>query len=45
VCIGSTSINVPQTTLTAGAGGAGGASPGNAGATGLSTNAIGCQFF
>jgi len=45
VCVGAASINVPQTMLVAGTGGAGGTSPANAGATGTSTNAIGCQFF
>jgi hypothetical protein len=45
VCVGSSTITIPQSTLMGGTGGAGGPSSGNAGATGVSTRAIGCAFF
>jgi hypothetical protein len=45
VCLGSATITVPQSTLTAGTAGLGGASAGNPGAPGLATRSIGCSFF
>jgi hypothetical protein len=45
VCVGSSTITIPQSTLVGGTGGTAGPSPGNPGATGVSTRAIGCAFF
>jgi hypothetical protein len=45
VCIGTTNLAVPGSTLNGGAGGAGGASPGLPGAPGLATRTIGCSVF
>jgi hypothetical protein len=45
VCIGTSAINIPSSTLMGGTGGNGGTSLGNAGAAGVSTRAIGCSFF
>lgn len=45
VCVGASTIAVPQSMLVGGTGGAGGPSPGRVGETGTSTNAIGCSFF
>lgn len=42
VCVGTAKITIPQTMLVAGTGGT---SFGNAGARGVATNTIGCQFF
>lgn len=45
VCLGTSSIAIPQSTTEGGTGGDGGPSMGTAGATGVSTRAIGCSFF
>ena len=45
VCVGTATIAIPQSTVMGGTGGNGGSSPGNAGANGVSTRAIGCSFF
>ncbi len=45
VCLGTSTIAIPQSTVEGGTGGDGGASMGNVGATGISTRAIGCSFF
>ena len=45
VCVGTSTITIPQSMLAGGTGGNGGPSAGNAGLAGASTNAIGCSFF
>lgn len=45
VCLGSSTITIPSTTVTPGTGGNGGPSAGTPGAMGVSTRAIGCSFF
>jgi hypothetical protein len=45
VCLGTGTVTIPQSTLTAGAGGPGGASQGIGGEIGLSTRTIGCTLF
>lgn len=45
VCLGTTTVTVPSSTLTPGAGGTGGVSLGFHGAIGLSTTAINCSLF
>ena len=45
VCVGTTTITVPQSMLVAGTAGTGGSAPVHAGANGTSANAIGCSFF
>ncbi len=45
VCLGTSSIAIPQSTVQGGTGGDGGASMGNPGMPGVSTRAIGCSFF
>jgi hypothetical protein len=45
VCVGSATITIPQSMLNGGTGGTGGTSAVAAGANGVSTLAIGCNFF
>ncbi|HEY5927608.1 MAG TPA: hypothetical protein VIV11_38250 [Kofleriaceae bacterium] len=45
VCVGSTTMTIPMSTIMGGTGGLGGPSQGFPGATGVSTKFIGCSFF
>ena len=45
VCLGTSTIAIPQSTVEGGTGGDGGTSMGNPGMPGISTRAIGCSFF
>jgi hypothetical protein len=45
VCLGTSNVTTPQSILTAGAAGSGGTSSGNAGAPGVASRALDCNFF